>query len=143
MDKLKLVQEHTPDPKDVQFLDHALHEFNSSQTGIDDARRLAVFVRDEEGQIVAGLAGMTFYGCLAVDLLWVREDLRAQGFGGQLLRVAEDEAVTRGCHQVQLDTFDFQAPEFYKKHGYEVFGLLDGYAGSHKRYYLRKNLALG
>ncbi len=46
MNALKLVQEHTPDSKDVQFLDHVLHEFNSSQTGINDARRLAVFVRE-------------------------------------------------------------------------------------------------
>jgi GNAT superfamily N-acetyltransferase len=143
MNKLKLVPEDSPDPKDVQFLDHALHEFNSSQTGINDARRLAVFVRDDEAQIVAGLSGWTFYGCLAVDLLWVREDLRSQGFGGRLLRVAEDEAITRGCHQVQLDTFDFQAPEFYRKHGYEVFGILDGFAANHKRYYLRKDLTRG
>ena len=140
MNELKLVLEDLTDLKDVQFLDHALHEFNSSQTGIDDARRLAIFVRDEGGQIVAGLSGWTFYSCLAVDLLWVREDLRTQGFGGRLLRVAEDEAMTRGCHQVQLDTFDFQAPEFYRKHGYEVFGVLDGFAGNHKRYYLRKYL---
>jgi GNAT superfamily N-acetyltransferase len=143
MNELKLFLEDSPDPKDVQFLDNALHEFNTSQTGISDARRLSVFVREEDGQIVAGLVGMTFYGCLAVDLLWVREDLRAHGFGGRLIKVAEDEAVSRGCHQAQLDTFDFQALEFYRKLNYEVFGMLDGYGGSHKRYYLRKNLTRG
>jgi len=120
-----------------------VHDYNSAQTGVRDKRRLAIFVRDEVGQIVAGLSGWTFYGWLAVDLLWVQEDLRGQGFGDQLIKAAEDEAIIRGCTQVQLDTFDFQGPEFYKKRGYQVFGVLDGYAGNHKRYYLRKYLNHG
>ena len=143
MKEFKLTLETTPDPKDIQFIDQSLHNFNSSQTGMNDGRRLALFVRDGAGQIVAGLSGWTFYGWLAIDLLWVREDLRRQGFGDQLIKAAEEEAIIRSCTQVQLDTFDFQAPEFYKKHGYEVFGLLDGYAGNHKRYYLRKYLNHG
>jgi len=143
MDEFRLALEATPDPIDLQFLSQSLHDYNSAQTGVRDERRLAIFVRDEAGQIVAGLSGWTFYGWLAVDLLWVREDLRRQGFGDQLIKAAEEEAIICGCTQVQLDTFDFQAPEFYKKHGYEVFGVLDGYAGNHKRYYLRKYLNHG
>jgi len=143
MDKFRLALEATPDPINLQFLSQSLHDYNSNQTGVRDERRLAIFVRDKAGQIVAGLSGWTFYGWLAVDLLWVREDLRHQGFGDQLLQAAEDEAISRGCTQAQLDTFDFQVPGFYKKHGYEVFGVLDGYAGNHKRYYLRKYLNHG
>lgn len=100
-------------------------------------------MRDENGEIGTGLSGTTFYSCLAVDLLWVREDLRGQGFGYQLLHSAENEAILRGCTQIQLDTFDFQAPEFYKKDGYEIFGVLDGFVGNHKRYYFRKKLTRG
>jgi GNAT superfamily N-acetyltransferase len=143
MDKSRLVLEATSDQVDLKFLSESLHDYNSAQTGVRDERRLALFVKDEAGQIVAGLSGWTYYGWLAIDLLWVREDLRGQGLGHKLINAAEEEAIFRGCTQVQLDTFDFQAPEFYRKHGYEVFGVLDGFAGNHKRYYLRKNLIRG
>ena len=44
----------------------------------------------------------------------------------------------KGCHLIHLDTFDFQAKDFYIKHGYEVFGVLDECPKKHKRYYLKK-----
>ena len=65
---------------------------------------------------------------------------RGQGVGSQLLAMAEQEAVARGCHSAYLDTFSFQALPFYQKQGYEVFGTLDNYPGEHKRYFLRKQL---
>jgi hypothetical protein len=45
----------------------------------------------------------------------------------------------RGCHSARLDTFSFQAPEFYRRMGYEVFGVLD-YPPDHKRIFLKKQL---
>ena len=41
---------------------------------------------------------------------------------------------------IHLDTFDFQAKDFYLKHGYEVFGVLDDCPKGHKRYYMKKVL---
>ena len=72
--------------------------------------------------------------------LWVREDLRGQGYGSRLLAAAEREASSRGCGQVLLDTHDFQAIDFYRKYGYEVFGVFGGIGGRHTRYFLRKQL---
>jgi hypothetical protein len=42
---------------------------------------------------------------------------------------------------VWLDTFDFQAPEFYRQHGYVEFGHIDDYPPGHKRYFFQKRLA--
>ncbi len=56
----------------------------------------------------------------------------------------EREAQNKGAILVHLDTFDFQAKDFYLRHGYEVFGVLEnpptGFYKQHKRYYLKKNL---
>lgn len=57
-----------------------------------------------------------------MDIFWLHEDLRGQGYGTQLLQMAEQEAIARGCHQAHLDTFEFQAPGFYEKHGYQCWG---------------------
>ena len=45
-----------------------------------------------------------------------------------------------GATLAHLDTFDFQAKDFYLKHGYEVFGILDDCPKGHKRYYMKKVL---
>jgi len=89
---------------------------------------------------VGGLLGYTYWDFLAVDILWLHEELRGQGVGTQLLQTAEQEAIARGCHQAHLDTFEFQAPGFYEKQGYQCWGVLDGYDGRFKRLYYRKQL---
>jgi GNAT superfamily N-acetyltransferase len=129
-----------PDPRDLDFVEDQINAFNIAVTGIDDWRALAIFVRDEGGRIVAGLTGGTWAGYLEIRNLWVREDRRGQGLGRRLLLAAEREARARGCAQALLDTHDFQAPEFYKKLGYSVFGVFEGIGGRYNRYFLRKQL---
>ena len=140
MDEYQLALEESPAPEDVERVRAGLHRYNLAQTGADDARPLTIFLRDEAGQIVGGLTGMTFWGWLAIDRLWIHEDARGRGYGARMVRLAEEEALSRGCRNVLLDTMSFQAPEFYRKLGYEEFGVLAGFAGPHARHYFRKSL---
>lgn len=77
------------------------------------------------------------YSC---DILWVSEEYRKSGLGTKLLREIEKIAVEENCNLIHLDTFDFQAKDFYLKHGYEVFGVLEDCPENHCRYYLKKKL---
>jgi GNAT superfamily N-acetyltransferase len=130
-----------PAPKDIRFLDDRDYEYNVEQTGSDDGKGLTIFVRDDAGGIVVGLHGWTWCGACKVERLWVRKDLRRQGYGQRLLAAAEQEARARGCDQLLLDTFSFQAPLFYKKLGYEVIGIVEGFPRRpHSEYHLRKTL---
>jgi GNAT superfamily N-acetyltransferase len=139
MEKLKIEVE--PASKDIRFVDDALYAYNVEQTGSDDGKGLTIFIRDDAGEIVAGLHGWTWCGACKVERLWVRKDLRRQGYGQRLLAAAEEEARARGCHQLLLDTFSFQAPLFYKKLGYEVIGVVEGFPRSpHSEFHLRKSL---
>jgi GNAT superfamily N-acetyltransferase len=61
-----------------------------------------------------------------IESLWVDPRYRSKGYGSTLLRKVEEEAHKRGCSLIHLDTFDFQAKDFYLAHAYEVFGVLDG-----------------
>ena len=132
--------ESAPKPEDIRFLEDQLYAYNVEQTGVDDGRWLTVFVRDDSGRIVAGLHGWTWGGGAKVQTLWVRQDLRRHGYGTRLLAAAEAEARARGCHRIHLDTFAFQAPLFYQKHGYEVVGEDNDTLLEHKHYRLRKHL---
>jgi len=129
-----------PTPDEVQYLEDRIYEFNSTATGITDGEWLAIFVRDEEDRIVAGICGNTWGGCLEIRQFWVEEARRKQGLGTRLLGAAEQEARRRGCRQIFLMTFTFQAPAFYAKHGFEVVAEVDDHPRGHKNLLLRKRL---
>jgi N-acetylglutamate synthase-like GNAT family acetyltransferase len=72
--------------------------------------------------------------------MWIKDELRGRGYGHRLLTLAEHEARQRGAKNAYLDTFSFQAPDFYKQHGYQVFGELPDFPPGHQRYFLTKQL---
>lgn len=99
------------------------------------------FVIKKDDKVIAGIdADIYIWNILFVSVIFVDEDYRDQGLGAILLNKVESEAKTLGVKLSHLDTFDFQAKEFYEKHGYEVFGILDDCPEGHKRYYMRKLL---
>lgn len=132
--------EDEPRREDVALLDARLYEFNAAATGVDDGRLLAIFVRDSDGTIVAGLHGWTWGGTGFVQAIWVHEKLRRRGLGSRLLGAAEAEARRRGCHHMDLDTHGYQAPGFYRRLGYDVIGELPGWPGDDIRIFFRKRL---
>jgi len=141
MEDNPITVEADPRPEDMALLNDALYKFNAKATGVSDGRSLAVFVRDEAGQIQAGLHGWTWAGTGFVQAVWVHENLRQRGLGARLLQAAEDEARRRGCREMHLDTHSYQAPGFYRRLGYEAIGELPGWPASTTRIFFRKALS--
>ena len=131
--------EDDPTQQELDDLYLGLKEYNYPYLGRVKHEKLAVFLRDSEGEMVGGVFGATSLGWLEVYQLWVRKELRGRGHGRTLMDIVEEAAVARGCSQAILDTFSFQAPEFYQKLGYEVIASLD--YSEHKRYFLKKHLS--
>jgi GNAT superfamily N-acetyltransferase len=123
-------------------LDNEIQAFNGAATGYLDGRLLCIAVREDDGDLRAGLFGWTWGGCGYIDLLWVRSDLRGSGLGSRLLAAAEEEIARRGCNQVVLSTHSFQAPGFYARFGYAECGRARGYPRGHDHIYLVKPLAI-
>ena len=136
----EFVIETDPAPEQVQYLEDRLYEFNSTATGITDGEWLAIFVRDEAEDIVAGICGSTWGGCCEIRQFWVEESRRKQGLGTRLLGAAEQEARRRGCWQIVLTTFTFQAPGFYTNRGFQLLATLQDYPRGHQSLLLRKHL---
>src|SRR5712671_6131519 len=84
------------------FLVERLYEFNSNVTGYFDAKLLGAAVRNEGGEVIAGLSGYTWGGSAEISNFWVGERHRGRGLGTRILRAAEAEAIRRGCSQVVL-----------------------------------------
>ena len=136
----EFVIETDPAPEQVRYLEDRLYEFNSSVTRITDGEGLAIFVRDDGEQIVAGICGNTWGGCCEIRQFWVEEAQRGLGLGTKLLAAAENEARRRGCNQIVLMTFTFQAPRFYAKRGFQTIASVDDYPRGHQTLLLRKHL---
>ena len=136
----ELMVDREPRPDDIQYLENRIYEFNSSATGITDGEWLTIFVRDDGNRMVAGISGNTWGGCLEIRQFWVEEARRRRGLGTQLLEAAEREARRRGCRQIVLSTFDFQAPAFYARHGFEIAAAIDDHPRGHRNLLLRKRL---
>ena len=137
----QLVVSDAPTARDVQFLEASIDEFNLSHTGIRDVRLLSILVRDRDDAIVAGLFGWTWGGCCEVKTFWIHERYRHRGLGTRLMKAAETEARARGAAQMVLSTHSFQAPEFYRRLGFEVVGYVDDYPIGYQSIYLRKRLS--
>jgi GNAT superfamily N-acetyltransferase len=128
-----------PTAHDVQYLEDRIYEFNSDATGIADGELLTFLVRDRD-RIVAGICGNTWGGTCELRQFWVEDRLRHRGLGTQLFRAAEEEARRRGCTQMVLMTFSFQAPGFYERHGFEAVATIDNHPLGHRNVLMRKRL---
>jgi GNAT superfamily N-acetyltransferase len=129
---------------EAQKVDASLIAFNDSVIPFTQTKafiRLSYGVRGNDGSVDAGINAVLYcWGVLYIDALWVDEAARHRGLGTELLYRVESEAKKLGCTMSHLDTFDFQARDFYERNGYELFGALDDCPPGHKRYYLKKAL---
>ena len=123
-----------------EIIGKGLQGFNVQQAGEEQFQRLCFALRSPDQAIVGGALGEIYWDWLHLDLMWIKDEHRGLGYGRRLLLAIEDEARKRGAKHVFLDTFSFQAPEFYVQHGYRVFGELTGFPSGHQRFFLTKEL---
>lgn len=98
-------------------------------------------IKNEAGKIVAGVLSTLCWNWLELDILWVDSDQRHKGYGSQLLHEVERIAREKSCDFIMLNTFSYQAPEFYKKHGYQLITIIENAPAGHSHYYFKKDLA--
>jgi ribosomal protein S18 acetylase RimI-like enzyme len=130
-------KENSPEAKAIL---KGLVRFNRRFGGQEDRRELTLSFKDPKGRVIAGLNAYTNWGWLFIKLLWVSESHRGSGLGKKLMKMAEKEAKRRKCRNIWLDTFGFQAPEFYQKLGYRKFGELKDYPKGYRRLFYTKGL---
>ena len=140
MNDVKIEVRRDPSAEEIDLIFNGLVEFNESQVGDARFKEFRIFASCQSEATIAGLLGHTLWNGFFISALWVAEAVRRKGIGRQLLARAEELAMQNGCDHIHLDTFDFQAREFYVKNGFHLFGTIEDYPIGHKRYYLIKKL---
>lgn len=129
-----------PDRSVWSVIAQGLREYNTKKAGEDNAKELCIVLYSPDQQIVGGVIAEIFWNWLFINVMWVKEELRGSGFGEKLLKKTEMEAIKHGAKHAFLDTFTFQAPGFYEKYGYVIFGKLEGFPPGHQRIFYQKDL---
>ena len=139
-DSFPLIVEVLPEPADLALLEEHVATAAIAAAGVGDDEEFGIFVRDDDGRILAGLSGMFWGGCCELHAMWVDESLRGRGLARALMTRAEAEARRRGCALVQFLAYDVLAGGLYERLGYEAVAVIEGCpAGSAARWY-RKDL---
>lgn len=135
----KVVVDYAPTDADNAVVREGITAFNEKTLGERD-KAFSIFLKNDLGKVSGGIQAFMGTESIYIDVLWVEENLQKQGYGKKLLDAAEREAVKNGCVFSAVDTFDFQAEEFYLKNGYKRMGELKNCWLGHSKLFLRKNL---
>ncbi len=129
-----------PDQSLIDYFDQKISEFNWQNWEVSERKHLAVQIKDDQGEVIAGAVARTFGNWLLLKTLWVAEHQRGQNIGRQILQQIEKAGKARGCNICLLDTLNFQAMPFYKKQGYKVEWVQKNYPKTGCKYYMSKEL---
>ncbi|WLO87373.1 GNAT family N-acetyltransferase (plasmid) [Pantoea agglomerans] len=123
------------------LIEEGLNEFNDVMTGISDRKPLNILIRSTTtGKVIGGIKGRSSLGLLFLDLFYLPLELRGCGVGTEVLMKFEAEGIKRGCKAAFLYTISFQAPDFYRKNGWEEFGRIECLPEGTSRIFMKKNL---
>jgi ribosomal protein S18 acetylase RimI-like enzyme len=136
--KIEIIDQ--PEQELIDFLDNKIAEFNWARWEVSERKPLAIQIKNDDGNVVAGSSARTFGNWLLIDTLWVSEELRGQAVGKKILIELENTAKARGCTHSMLDTLNFQAMPFYEKYGYKTQWTQENYPETGCKYFMVKSL---
>ncbi|NIK68021.1 MULTISPECIES: GNAT family N-acetyltransferase [unclassified Paenibacillus] len=126
------------------YIRNKLIEFNAKHVPEHLSSRyeeINLTLKDENGSIIGGMLSTLCWNWIEVEILWIDDSKRGNGLGTQLLSRIEQIAREKGCTFIKLNTFSFQAPLFYLKHGYVQVAVFEEAPIGSNHYYFKKTIA--
>ncbi len=140
MPEFKYHRTNEPSESDRAVVLTVLRQFTRESVEVLDNQDFAILLKDQNDEVVGGLFASSRWGGFHIEMVAIPASLRGHGCGSELLKMAEQEARERGCHHMLLDTQAFQARPFYERHGFVVFGQIDGPKPYYPRFFMLKIL---
>ncbi len=115
--------------------------FNQRSANLDAIRRFACYAKDVEGKSGRWRAcSLVGHGVRAATDLGRRSAAPPRDWRFANAAGRSDRPRTRLSDLLYLDTFSFQAPQFYYRLGYQIACRFDGFPDGESKFILRKSL---
>ncbi|GLR06303.1 GNAT family N-acetyltransferase [Vibrio hyugaensis] len=138
---MKLEFKLNPEQNDLDFIRDGIKAYNRMHLPEGEVNAIGCFARDDGGNVVGGLTGEMFNNTVFVEYLWVDAEARTSGLGSKLIGLLEEQVKLHGVTHLYLDTYSFQALDFYLKLGFEKVGQYSGYpAAGIDKHFLQKQI---
>lgn len=133
--------------KFTECIQKRLIEFNMKQVpldGIISPEPINIVIQDNDAKLIGGINAtvIRYWKRCHIDTFWIEERYRGTGYGGKFLAYVEKVALDKGCTLLELETYSFQAPGFYLKHGYQIIGILENHPEEHSQYFFKKEISM-
>ena len=126
--------------KEREFTAQKLREHTESSIGLPVTSAPFGLTAYDGQKLVGSIVGKIYFNWLHVDLIWVDKDYQRKGIGRHLMKIAAEQASKAGLQGIEVWTQSWQAPEFYRKLGYEEIATIDDFTPGRKRHAFRWHL---
>lgn len=126
-----------PSPQETEYTARQLLGHSRSILGGNVDHKPFGLLAYEGNQLAGSVIGKIFFNWMHIDLIWVEHEYQRQGLGTQLMKMAMQKALETGIDGIEVWTQSWQAPDFYRKLGYEEFATLDDFSPGRKRHAFR------
>ena len=123
-----------------QFINREFSSYSTSKEVVLNYDEFCFTASDETGKLIGVITGRAYYNEIHIGDLIVATDVRRGGVGSKLVRAVEDEYKGKGYTKITLTTFGFQAPEFYKKQGFELEFVREDPDPKLSKYFFKKDM---
>lgn len=103
----------------INFIDSEFDKY-AIKNGVTCNYQSFHFVATEDDKVIGIITGHTYYQEVHISNLIVLEEYRKKHLGTKLVNAVEEYYKDKGFENINLTTYCFQAPEFYKKCGFQV-----------------------
>jgi GNAT superfamily N-acetyltransferase len=135
------IEDDSSNEKCGKYFEHSITTEANKKFGLKKIKQIILKAVNKKGIILGGLIAYDFYGTLQIDVLWIEENHRSKGIGKLLLEKAEQIAKEKSLNQINVSTMEcWNAVNFYKKFGFKVEFIRDGFDNKLKQYFLTKKI---
>jgi N-acetylglutamate synthase-like GNAT family acetyltransferase len=139
MSSIEYSIENNPDASDDKVIRNGIVDFND-QIIKEKASHFSIFAKYNT-DIIGGALIWEYSDALYIDVLWCNEKYRKQGVGTKIITMIDGVAKNKGLPKIFVDTYEFQAQDFYKKHGFYCIGIIPKYLKDNDRIFMRKDVS--
>ena len=136
------------DEKIIEYLKNSIKEYNNEKSyyhkisRADDYVKHIIITEKQNDALIGGIAARHYWNMIYLDEFFVEREYRGKGFGKAMIKKLINTAREREVNFISLQTFSFQAREFYEKFGFFVIGEIEDYPPGMSMYTMRLNIKI-